>query len=202
MLALIDYGMGNLGSVTKAFELFGAGIKRTDRPADLADARGIILPGVGAFPAAMKNLADRGLVDVIRKEVAKGKPFLGICLGYQLLFDSSTEMGDTEGLSLVRGKVRKFETDLKVPHMGWNSIRVMKKDIVAGDTADGDFFYFVHSYYPECADQADVLFESEYGVPFAAAIARGNVYGFQFHPEKSQSQGLALIKNFTEKLCR
>ncbi|MEK6797022.1 MAG: imidazole glycerol phosphate synthase subunit HisH [Spirochaetota bacterium] len=202
MLALIDYGMGNLGSVKKAFEFIGAEVKRTDKPADLRKARGLILPGVGAFPAAMKNLAQRRLIDVIRREVAEGKPFLGICLGYQLLFDSSTEMGDTRGLGLIRGRVRKFETDLKVPHMGWNSVTVKKKDIVARDVMDGDYFYFVHSYYPELEDTTDALFETEYGVPFTSAIARGNIYGFQFHPEKSQEKGLSLIRNFMDKVCR
>ncbi|MBI4979291.1 MAG: imidazole glycerol phosphate synthase subunit HisH [Spirochaetes bacterium] len=201
MIALIDYGMGNLGSVTKAFATVGAAVTRVTTADEMTDARALVLPGVGAFPAAMKNLSQRGFVNAIRREVSRGKPILGICLGYQLLFDRSSEMEPCEGLGLIGGDVVKFTIDLKIPHMGWNSVTVSKKDPVAEGIVDSDYFYFVHSFYPELKNPSDALFETEYGIKFVSAIARANVYGVQFHPEKSQEKGLVLLKNFVEKVC-
>lgn len=202
MIAIIDYGMGNLGSVSKAFEYVGAEVKRTDSKSDLQNADALVLPGVGAFPAAMKNLDALGLIPVIQDEVRKGKPFLGICLGYQLLFDKSYEMEECEGLALARGEVKKFEVNLKIPHIGWNEVRVEKKSPLSKGIRTGEHFYFVHSYYVEPQEEADVLFTTEYGISFAAAIAKGNVFGTQFHPEKSQEKGLQMIKNFKDFVCK
>jgi glutamine amidotransferase len=163
----------------------------------LAQAERLILPGVGAFPAGMRGLQERGLIEPIKQAVRDGKPLIGICLGMQLLFESSDEMGDTQGLGLLPGRVtRIFGSGLKVPHMGWNQLDVVRDHPLVSDLASGSYAYFVHSYaiYPE--DQDIVLATTDYGDPFASIVGRGSVCGLQFHPEKSQAVGLKLLRNF------
>jgi glutamine amidotransferase len=201
MLAIIDYGAGNLRSVVHALNyLHVANMRVVRSQQDLRGARKIILPGVGAFGAGMQQLHRQGLVGPIRDAVYAGIPFLGICLGMQFLFDRSDEMGDHAGLGLLRGHVTRFPTraGLKVPHMGWNRIQPAKQsDLVNG--LDGDSYaYFVHSYYCVPENSADTLLTTVYGEAFCAGVQRDNVYGVQFHPEKSQQTGLRLLRNFVE----
>ena len=193
--AIIDYGAGNLFSVKNALDYIGAGSVITKDPAELERADKIILPGVGAFADAMKKLSETGLIDTI-KEQAKKKPLLGICLGMQMLFDKSYEYGEWDGLGLIPGKVRYIETDLKVPQIGWNSISI-KEDPLFKYTKDGDFVYYVHSY---CATECgqDTIAVSDYHVPITGAVHKGNVWGTQFHPEKSGNVGLGMLRAFNE----
>ena len=198
MIAIVDYGMGNLRSVQKALERVGAAATVTDDPAALDAAQGIVLPGVGAFGDAMDNLRARRLVEPLLRQAADGKPLLGICLGMQLLFDESEEMGRHRGLGLLPGRVVRFaEGDLRVPHIGWNrlQVRASHAPLLAG-IPDGAYVYFVHSYYVSAEDPADVLATTEYGLEFASVVGRGMVFGVQFHPEKSQDVGLRLLTNF------
>jgi glutamine amidotransferase len=208
MIALIDYGISNLRSVQKAFEHLDTEVTLVDTPDRLAQADRLILPGVGAFPAGMNGLQERGLIEPIKQAVRKGKPLIGICLGMQLLFESSDEMGKTQGLALLPGQVTKIKLQdaasasriphsaLKIPHMGWNQLDVVRDHPLVRDLVSGSYAYFVHSYaiYPE--DQSIVLATTDYGGPFAAIVVRGKVCGLQFHPEKSQAVGLQLLKNF------
>jgi imidazole glycerol-phosphate synthase subunit HisH len=199
MIALIDYGISNLRSVQKAFEHLNTEVTLADTPDRLAQADRLILPGVGAFPAGMKGLQERGLIDPIKQAARDGKPLIGICLGMQLLFESSDEMGETQGLGLLPGRVtRLVESGLKVPHMGWNQLDVVRDHSLVRDLVSGSYAYFVHSYaiYPE--DQSVVLATTDYGGPFASIVGRGKMCGLQFHPEKSQAVGLRLLKNFLE----
>jgi glutamine amidotransferase len=200
MIAIIDYQMGNLRSVQKGFEKVGHAAQITSSPAELAAADKIVLPGVGAFGDAMAELRRRDLVGPIRDAIASGKPFLGICLGLQLLFDVGYEGGQHEGLGILRGKVVRFELprEMKVPHMGWNRGRFLRGAPLLEGLADGAYFYFVHSYHCVPDDPALVAIESDYGGPFCAAVWRGNLFATQFHPEKSQADGLKLLKNFAE----
>lgn len=202
MTAIIDYGMGNLGSVKKAFEYFGDEAVITSDKAKIETAKAIVLPGVGAFPKAMENLDKLSLITVIQNEVKKGKPFLGICLGFQLLFDKGEEGRICEGLSLVEGEVKKFAVSLKIPHIGWNEVKVKKETPFSETIKDGEYFYFVHSYYASVRNKEDILFTTEYEIEFTSAVAKDNVYGTQFHPEKSQDKGLLLIENFIKKVCK
>ena len=199
-IAIIDYQMGNLRSVQKAFEKVGHEASITSEPPELARAEKVVLPGVGAFGDAMAELRRRDLVGPIRDAVSAGKPFLGICLGLQLLFDVGYEGGEHEGLGLLRGKVSRFELphDLKVPHMGWNRGAIRRRAPVLSGIEEGAYFYFVHSYFVEPDDAKLISIESEYGSPFCAAIWRDNLFATQFHPEKSQDNGLKLLKNFAE----
>lgn len=201
MIAIVDYGMGNIGSVRKAFAHAGAQTFVADTPEALQTASAIALPGVGAFPPAMRRLAETGLARAIIEAARKGKPLLGICLGYQLLFDSSDEDEPTEGLALIPGEVKRFTVDLKTPHIGWNSVTPKKRSPLTRGIVEGDYFYFVHSYYAVPRAKEDALLETEYGIPFASAAARENIFGTQFHPEKSQEKGLTIIGNFTEAAC-
>jgi glutamine amidotransferase len=197
MIALIDYGISNLRSVQKAFEHLDTEVTLVDTPDRLFQADRLILPGVGAFPAGMKGLQERGLIEPIKQAAREGKPLIGICLGMQLLFASSDEMGETQGLGLLPGKVtRIIGSGLKVPHMGWNQLDVMRDHSLVQDLTSGSYAYFVHSYaiYPE--DQSIVLATTDYGGPFASIVGRGNICGLQFHPEKSQVVGLKLLRNF------
>jgi imidazole glycerol-phosphate synthase subunit HisH len=197
MIALIDYGISNLRSVQKAFEHLDTAVTLVDTPERLAQAERLILPGVGAFPAGMKGLQERGLIEPIKQAMGEGKPLIGICLGMQLLFESSDEMGETQGLGILPGKVTRMAgSGLKVPHMGWNQLDVVRDHPLVRDLVSGSYAYFVHSYaiYPE--DQTIVLATTEYGGPFASIVGRGNVCGLQFHPEKSQAVGLKLLRNF------
>lgn len=204
MIAIIDYDMGNLKSVAKAFEKVGAEATVTRDPKVMNDASHIVLPGVGAFKDCMRNLEAYGLIDPIAKAVASGKPFLGICLGLQLLFDESSEFGVHKGLSLIPGKVVRFPSskdengaELKVPHMGWNEVKKAKESTLLEGVDDGAYFYFVHSYYAAPADATVTLTKTGYGVEFTSSIAKDNVFACQFHPEKSQKAGLKVLKNFS-----
>lgn len=196
MIAIIDYGMGNLRSVEKALEKVGAKVSVTRDPDELRRAERIVLPGVGAFGDAMDNLQKRGLIDVIKEEVAAGKPFLGICLGLDLLFEESDEHGLHRGLGLLPGRVELLPTDLKIPQIGWNQISIRKKSSLLDGIPDGSSFYFVHSYAVVPEDESDILCTTEYGCTFVSAVERGNIAAFQFHPEKSSSLGLQILSNF------
>ena len=202
MITIIDYGMGNLRSVEKAFEKYCSDVTVSSSAKDILKADKIILPGVGAFKVAMNELKKRGLIGPIRKAIEKGKPFLGICLGLQLLFSESEEGGKIKGLDIIKGRVKRFKEKkgLKVPHMGWNNIRLKAAGgsrLKAMDgVEDGSYMYFVHSYYVEPKDKDVILCETDYGGNFASGVCRDNVYGFQFHPEKSQAAGLSLVENF------
>jgi glutamine amidotransferase len=215
VIAIVDYGMGNLTSVQKAFEAVGATARVTASPAAVRRAGRLILPGVGAFGEAMAELKARRLVDPIKGFIREGKPFLGICLGLQLLFDSSEENEGVDGLGVLRGTVKRFSfqstlhpppSTLKIPHMGWNQIiRHQTSDIrhqngcpLLTGIPDGSYFYFVHSYYGAPQDPSVVALETEYGTRFASMVWRNRLFATQFHPEKSQSIGLRLLKNFID----
>lgn len=201
MLAVIDYGAGNLRSVLHALDYLGARNRRiVQAPADLRDATKVILPGVGAFGAGMNQLRAQGMIEPIREIINSGIPYLGICLGMQFLFDSSDEMGDHAGLGVLKGRVTRFSLprEFKVPHMGWNQITGVTVSPLLSGLETNAYAYFVHSYYCVPDDPADVLLTATYGSPFAAGIARDNIYGVQFHPEKSQRTGLRILRNFLE----
>jgi glutamine amidotransferase len=204
VIAVVDYGMGNLRSVEKALERSGAPVRVTSDPEAILAADGVVLPGVGAFGACMQNLAARGLVDAVRKVLDRDRPFLGICLGLQLLFEESEEFGPVAGLGVLPGRVRRFSGPafdrLKIPQIGWNRIRVRKAVPELEGIPDGTFVYFVHSYYVEPADPALVATTTEYGIEFASSVARGNLFACQFHPEKSQAVGLRILANFARKV--
>jgi imidazole glycerol-phosphate synthase subunit HisH len=199
-IAIIDYQMGNLRSVQKGFEKVGHAATITSDANELARAEKIVLPGVGAFGDAIAELRRRELVQPIKEAIQSGKPFLGICLGLQLLFDVGYEGGEFEGLGVLRGKVVRFDLprEFKVPHMGWNRGTIRHRGGVLEGIGDETFFYFVHSYYVVPEDQALVAIETEYGQPFCAAVWRDNLFATQFHPEKSQADGLRILKNFAE----
>ncbi len=202
-IAIIDYGMGNLRSVAKAVEAAGGAVRIVTRPGEIGDAAGLVLPGVGALADCVGALRASGLAGALADWIAADRPFLGVCLGLQALFDHSEE-GDTPGLGIFRGRIVRFRlpAGLKVPHMGWNTVRFTRPDhpLVAGLAAEGEAFYFVHSYYCVPEDPALVLAECDYGVRFTAAIARGRCHATQFHPEKSQAKGIRLYRNFVT-LC-
>lgn len=197
MIAIVDYGMGNLRSVQRAFEYVGAEAIVTDHRATIESASAVVLPGVGAFGKAMSNLKRAGLADVIRQVIARGRPFLGICLGLQLLFKESEEMGQHRGLSVFDGMVKRFNVSLKVPQIGWNQIHVQQASPLLEGVADGSYAYFVHSYYVVPADPEIVLAATDYGINYPSVIGQDNVFGLQFHPEKSQTVGLRILRNFT-----
>ncbi|MGD8624786.1 MAG: imidazole glycerol phosphate synthase subunit HisH [Anaerolineae bacterium] len=195
-VVIVDYGVGNLRSVQKALERVGAGATIQSDPAALDPAQGVVLPGVGAFGDGMAQLRARGLVEPLLRQVGQGKPLLGICLGMQLLFEESEEMGRHPGLGLLPGRVVRFpENDLKVPHVGWNRLRFAGHPLLAG-IPPGAYAYFVHSYYARPQAPGDVLATTDYGLAFASVVGRGRVWGAQFHPEKSQEVGLRLLANF------
>ncbi|KPJ55778.1 MAG: imidazole glycerol phosphate synthase [Deltaproteobacteria bacterium DG_8] len=203
MIAVVDYGMGNLRSVQKALEKVGYTVLVTSDSKKILNARSIVLPGVGAFKDCIHNLEKLNLVEPILKSIKKGKPFLGICLGLQILFTESEEFGKTPGLNLVKGKVlslsRRSKTThlrLKVPHMGWNSLSIKKNFPLFSGIEDGSFFYFLHSYYAVPDDKDTVATTTNYGIEFASSIQKENIFACQFHPEKSQQVGLKLLSNF------
>lgn len=198
MIAIVDYGMGNLRSVQKAFERAGCMAQVVSDPERIASARAVVLPGVGAFSACMENLRRFGLVEVIREVVQQKKPFLGICLGFQLLFSESEEFGPQKGLDLFPGKVMGFrpENGLKVPHMGWNRLAKKKDCPFLEGVSDGDYVYFVHSYYVVPEEPSIVATTTDYGAPFVSSIAIDRLFACQFHPEKSQEIGLRIVANF------
>ena len=204
VIAIIDYGMGNLRSVEKAFEKIGKDAVITSDPFELDSAGKIVLPGVGAFKDAMVELDKRGLIDSIKKNVKSGKLFLGICLGLQLLFSKSFEDGECEGLSLFPGSVIKFDNKnlkdkLKIPHMGWNRVKFTGSSIpVFKDMPDDSYMYFVHSYYVWPDEKNIIIGETDYGITFPSVVWKDNIYATQFHPEKSQKIGLDFLRNFSE----
>lgn len=207
-LVIVDYGMGNLRSVQKAFERIGKNAIVTSAPSDLDSAFKIILPGVGAFQDAMDELDKRGLIEPLIKNIKSGKPFLGICLGMQLLFFKSFEDGEHKGLGLISGDVIRFNNDtylerrLKIPHIGWNRVKFTKHDVpLFKNIPDESYMYFVHSYYVCPEDRRIVIGETEYGASFPSVVWKDNILATQFHPEKSQKTGLDLLRNFTEIRC-
>jgi len=195
-VAIIDYGVGNLRSVEKAFAAMGCKAIVTGDENVLRAADKLVLPGVGAFGACMKALSERGFDRLVREQVAEGTPLLGVCVGMQLLFDESDEFGSTRGLGLLRGKVRRFSDDLVVPHVGWNRVTARQSHALFEDVAPDTFFYFVHSYYCEPEDSQLIAGETDYGITYASVVAQANICGVQFHPEKSQAAGLRLLRNF------
>ncbi|QPC80957.1 imidazole glycerol phosphate synthase subunit HisH [Phototrophicus methaneseepsis] len=199
MLAVIDYGAGNLRSVLHALNHLGAEhIQLVQQPEHLVGAEKIILPGVGAFGAGMQQLRAQELVEPLKDALAQGIPYLGICLGMQFLFETSNEMGTHEGLGVLPGRVERFPEfeDLKVPHMGWNQLQYTQQSALLENLSEASYAYFVHSYYCLPADESDILIEANYGIQFCAGVQRDNIYGVQFHPEKSQQTGLQILQNF------
>ncbi len=203
MIAIIDYGMGNLRSVQKGFERVGFEAVVTADPRVVLEADRIVLPGVGAFPDCMKNLEQGGFVEPLLKVLQDGRPFLGICLGLQLLFSESEEFGIHKGLNVIPGRVvrfpegmEEFGEELKVPHMGWNQLSVKRRPPVLAGIEDGANFYFVHSFYVQPEDASVVATTTDYGIEFCSSIWKDNIVATQFHPEKSQQKGLTILKNF------
>jgi glutamine amidotransferase len=200
-VAVVDYGMGNRRSVEKALEHVGARARITSDPADLRAADGLVVPGVGAFPKAMENLRELGLDELIAERLTAGAPVLGICLGMQLLFDSSVERGGAAGLGLLPGTVTQLQPgDRKLPHIGWNLVRLQRESALTEGLPRECAFYHVHSFVPRPSEASDVLGTSEYGEAFVSAVDRDPLFGVQFHPEKSSAHGLALLRNFAA-LC-
>ncbi len=195
MIAIVDYGIGNLGSVSKAFRHLGVETVLSGDPGLLREADALVLPGDGAFGATVEEIRRRGLVPVIEEAAAAGKPVFGICIGMQVLFEESEEHGRHLGLGLLAGRVRRFDGDLPVPHMGWNRLAQRRGHPLLDGVAEGAHVYFVHSYFCDAPDQV-VIASSNYGRDFAAVVGRGSVLGVQFHPEKSQAVGLRMVENF------
>lgn len=199
-VAVIDYGLGNLRSVSKAIEAIGKCAKVTNNPQDLENASALVLPGVGAFQQAMQNLSVIDIIPTLKKEIKKGKPFLGICLGLQILFTESDEHGKSDGLDIIEGKVKKFSPNVKIPHMGWNTVSQSVENKLFNGITENNYFYFVHSYFVLPEDQKCVIATTDYGQKFASAINRGNIWGVQFHPEKSHDLGLKVLENFIQNV--
>ena len=195
-VGIIDYGVGNLRSVEKAFAATGCAALVSSDEHVLRRAERLVLPGVGAFGACMKALTERGFDELVRERVAKGTPLLGVCVGMQMLFEESDEFGRQPGLGLLSGRVRRFAGDLVVPQVGWNQVRQRVTHPLFEGIADGAFFYFVHSYYCEPGTSDVILSETDYGLAYPSVVARGNICGVQFHPEKSQAVGLRLLSNY------
>ncbi len=201
MIAIVDYGMGNLRSVHKGFERVGVPSIVTHDARTIKQASGLVVPGVGAFKKAMENLREFGLVDPIKEFIQSGKPFLGICLGLQLLFTEGEEFGRQPGLGIFKGRVVRFpfsssKNSLKVPHMGWNAVQIRKRFPALEGIENGAYFYFVHSYYPIPEDPEMIATVTDYGGEFVSSIGRGSLFACQFHPEKSQAMGLRILENF------
>lgn len=217
MLCIIDYGIGNLRSIEKALEAVGADVVRSDRPEDIARAERVVLPGVGAFGACADEIARRNLVEPIHQSIASGKPFLGVCVGMQLLFDHSEELGLHEGLGVLPGRIVRFQPvyepaaigpeeapparPLKIPHMGWNTIKPHRESPLLAGLPEQAYFYFVHSYHAHSDRPSNVLASTTYGIDFPAIVERNNVFGVQFHPEKSHQNGLRVLQNFARLPC-
>jgi len=203
LIVVVDYGLGNLRSVAKALEAVGAKVEVSSNPERIAKAEGLVLPGVGAFFQGMGNLKKYGLLEVVVRSIDESKAFLGICLGLQLLFTESEEYGLHQGLNIIKGKVKKFPPGVKIPHMGWNQIKFKiqnskcKMKIFEG-ISDGSYFYFVHSYYVEPEDKNVIIGKTQYGQEFVSAVNKNNVWGVQFHPEKSGEIGLKILENFVK----
>ena len=201
MIGIVDYGVGNRRSVEKAFEKVGAPVALSSDAGELRECSGIVVPGVGAFPEAMRRLRASGLDALVHERYEAGVPVIGLCLGMQLLFESSSEHEGSEGLGLLPGRIVKLRADgLKLPHIGWNTVRWTRSSPLIEGLPDPAAFYHVHSFVPHPAEDDDVLGVSEYGSPFVSVVARDNVFGAQFHPEKSSTHGLALLANFA-RIC-
>jgi len=196
MIAVVDYGMGNLRSVEKGFQKVGIEVTVTSEPQVIDDAAAIVLPGVGAFRDCIRNLSDLSLTDAVVRSIRKGKPYLGICLGMQVLFSESEEFGRCRGLDIFRGKVVRFGTGMKVPHMGWNTVTIEKRPPVFDGIEDNSYFYFVHSYYVVPEDRDIISGVTDYNGRFTSMVWKDNVFATQFHPEKSQALGLRILKGF------
>jgi glutamine amidotransferase len=202
LIAIVDYGMGNRRSVEKALQRVGARTQITRDHDELRAADGLLLPGVGAFPAAMRVIAELGLDDLLREQAAAGMPLFGSCMGMQLLFESSEEHGGADGLGLLHGEVRKLKADgLNLPHIGWNEVSWVREHALHDGLPDPSYLYHVHTFAPHPTDEDVVIGRAEYGEQFATVVGRDNIFGAQSHPEKSSTHGLALLANFT-KLCR
>ena len=198
-IALIDYGIGNLRSVKKAFEAVGTNIVQTSESNLILNADKVVLPGVGAFKDGVKGLQNRNLIPTLLELKRRKTPLLGICLGMQLLFDASSEMGNNKGLGFIEGEVRKFSNSaLKIPQTGWNQIEIINKSPLLKDVKDQSYVYFNHSYYCDPSKSVDMIAQTDYGLAYASAVQKGSIYGVQFHPEKSQDIGLIILKNFVE----
>ena len=198
-VAIIDYGVGNLRSVEKAFAAVGVDAIVTGDAHTLRTTERLVLPGVGAFGACMRELNRHGFIDLIIERVHRGTPLLGVCVGMQMLFEESSEFGQSKGLGLLKGSVRRFSNDLTVPHVGWNQVNQRTSHPLFEEVAQESFFYFVHSYFCEPVDENLSIGTTDYGVSFASIVAEKNICGVQFHPEKSQSAGLQLLKNFATR---
>lgn len=201
-IVIIDYGMGNLRNVQKGFEKVGFEAKVTRNKKEIGRASAVVLPGVGAFKDCMENLEKYGLIDPLLSSIEKGKSYLGICLGLQILFSESEEFGSCKGLDVIKGKVVRFKPDPehKVPHMGWNTIEKTKEVPLLQDIKTGDFFYFVHSYYVIPDEKEWIATFTQYGIPFASSIWKENLFATQFHPEKSQEKGLRILERFAKSI--
>jgi glutamine amidotransferase len=210
MIAIIDYGMGNLRSVQKGFERVGREAVVTSDAKTILSASKVVLPGVGAFPDCMRNLREYGLIEAVLKSISSGKPFLGICLGLQLLFTESEEFGISKGLDVIKGRVVRFKgpafdtpnselITLKVPHMGWNSISIKRRPPALADVPDNSHVYFVHSFHVVPEDKGVIATTTPYGIEFVSSVWKDNVFAVQFHPEKSQALGLSILKRFGEQ---
>ena len=203
MIAIVDYGMGNLRSVEKGFLKVGIEAKVTSSPSDIENAPAVVLPGVGAFRDCMRNLENMKLVDPVLKAIGKGKPYLGICLGLQILFSESEEFGHSKGLDIIKGRVLKFpKGELKIPHMGWNTVKLRRRPPVFDGIEDKSYFYFVHSYYVAPDEDEFIAGTTEYGIEFTSMVWKDNIIATQFHPEKSQQLGLKVLKGFGEFVKR
>jgi len=198
MITIVDYGMGNLLSVENAFAKIGFAVRVTDKPEEILSAAGVVLPGVGAFSDAVKCLRRTGLDEAVIECAAMGVPLLGICLGFQLMFSVSFEDGEYRGLDIFSGEVRRLSGRVKVPHMGWNQVEIENQSPLLEGVEDGTFFYFVHSYYVKPEDENIITASTTYGSRFTSMVGKDNVFGIQFHPEKSSSKGLIILKNFGE----
>lgn len=202
MITVIDYGMGNLRSVVKALELYTNEVQLSSDPAVIEKSDALVMPGDGAFGMAMNNLKKDGWIEPLKKFIKADGYFLGVCLGYQLLFSSSEEFGHAEGLNIIPGRVVRFvKNGLKVPHMGWNSMKFEQESQFLSNIPDNSYFYFIHSYYPETQDDSWIIGKTDYGVSFPCIVGKGNLLAAQFHPEKSHRYGLKIIENFVRKVC-
>ena len=199
MTAIVDYGAGNLQSVKKALDFIGTKSVITDDPSVIMSSDRVLLPGVGSFGDAMESMKKKNLVETVKKCALTGKPFLGICLGLQLLFEESEESPGVKGLGILKGKIKKFPADvgLKIPHIGWNSVDIKQDSGIFKDVPNNSYVYFVHSYYLKAETTSDIAAVTNYGIDFHSAVGRGNIFATQFHPEKSGDVGLQILRNFT-----
>ncbi len=201
MITIIDYGMGNMGSVVQGFRMFTDDVQVSSDPESIRRSDALVMPGDGAFAMAMKNLRSGGWVEPLKKYIADGGYFFGICLGFQLLYSSSEEFGHSEGLNIIPGRIIRFpESDLKVPHMGWNSVKLKGSSPFLEGIPDESFFYFIHSFHPVPVNDEWTLGEAEYGLNFPCIAGKGNLIAAQFHPEKSHKWGLKIVENFVKKV--